>query len=106
MIFFELVAIEEVIELLEREYGPRKWQPDRDPIDVLIGTILSKIPRMQTREELLLLLRLTLITGKLWHRLQQSMSLRSLNLGDYPKSRQLESSRYLNKLKGNRAISA
>jgi len=36
------VAIEEVIELLEQEYGPRKWQPDRDPIDVLIGTILSQ----------------------------------------------------------------
>ena len=39
---FELVAIEEVIELLEQEYGPRKWQPDGDPIDVLIGTILSQ----------------------------------------------------------------
>jgi len=39
---FELVAIEEVIELLEQEYGPGKWQPDRDPIDVLIGTILSQ----------------------------------------------------------------
>jgi endonuclease-3 len=39
---FELVAIEEVIRLLEQEYGPRKWQPDRDPIDVLIGTILSQ----------------------------------------------------------------
>jgi endonuclease-3 len=39
---FELVAIEEVIELLEQEYGPRKWQADRDPIDVLIGTILSQ----------------------------------------------------------------
>ena len=36
------MAIEEVIELLEQEYGPRKWQPDRDPIDVLIGTILSQ----------------------------------------------------------------
>jgi endonuclease-3 len=36
------VAIEEVIELLEQEYGPRKWQPNRDPIDVLIGTILSQ----------------------------------------------------------------
>jgi endonuclease-3 len=36
------VAIEEVIELLEQEYGPRKWQPGRDPIDVLIGTILSQ----------------------------------------------------------------
>jgi endonuclease-3 len=39
---FEPVAIEEVIELLEQEYGPRRWQPDRDPIDVLIGTILSQ----------------------------------------------------------------
>jgi endonuclease-3 len=39
---FEPVAIEEVIELLEEEYGPRTWQPDRDPIDVLIGTILSQ----------------------------------------------------------------
>jgi len=36
------VAIEEVIELLEQEYGPGKWQPDRNPIDVLIGTILSQ----------------------------------------------------------------
>lgn len=36
------MAIEEVIELLEQEYGPRKWQPARDPIDVLIGTILSQ----------------------------------------------------------------
>jgi endonuclease-3 len=36
------VAIEEVIELLEQEYGPRQWQSDRDPIDVLIGTILSQ----------------------------------------------------------------
>jgi endonuclease-3 len=36
------VAIEEVIELLEQEYGPRKWQADKDLIDVLIGTILSQ----------------------------------------------------------------
>ena len=36
------MAIEEVIELLEQEYGPRQWQSDRDPIDVLIGTILSQ----------------------------------------------------------------
>jgi endonuclease III len=36
------VAIKEVIELLEQEYGPRKWQADRDPIDVLIETILSQ----------------------------------------------------------------
>lgn len=39
---FKLMAIEEVIELLEQEYGPCKWQPDRDPIDVLVGTILSQ----------------------------------------------------------------
>jgi endonuclease-3 len=37
-----MVAIEEIIERLEQAYGPRKWQPDRDPIDVLIGTILSQ----------------------------------------------------------------
>ena len=36
------MAIEEVIELLEQEYGAREWQPDREPIDVLIGTILSQ----------------------------------------------------------------
>jgi endonuclease-3 len=39
---FEPMAIEEIIELLEQEYGPGKWQPDRDSIDVLIGTILSQ----------------------------------------------------------------
>jgi endonuclease-3 len=39
---FEPVAIKEVIKLLEREYGPCQWQPDRDPVDVLIGTILSQ----------------------------------------------------------------
>jgi endonuclease-3 len=39
---FEPVAIKEVIELLEQEYGSCQWQPDRDPIDVLIGTILSQ----------------------------------------------------------------
>jgi endonuclease-3 len=36
------MAIEEVIELLEQEYGPRQWESDRDPVDVLIGTILSQ----------------------------------------------------------------
>ena len=36
------MAIAEVIELLEQEYGPCIVQPGRDPIDVLIGTILSQ----------------------------------------------------------------
>jgi endonuclease-3 len=36
------VAVGEIIELLEQAYGPGKWLPDRDPIDVLIGTILSQ----------------------------------------------------------------
>jgi endonuclease III len=36
------VVIKEVIDLLEQEYGPCRWQSDRDPIDVLIGTILSQ----------------------------------------------------------------
>jgi len=39
---FGPVAILEVIELLEQEYGPREWQSGRDPFDVLIGTILSQ----------------------------------------------------------------
>ena len=39
---FGPVAIAEIIELLEQEYGPREWQPGRDPLDVLIGTILSQ----------------------------------------------------------------
>jgi endonuclease-3 len=36
------VAIKEVIKLLEQKYGSCQWQSDRDPIDVLIGTILSQ----------------------------------------------------------------
>jgi endonuclease-3 len=36
------VAIKEVIKLLEQEYGPREWQTDENPIDVLIETILSQ----------------------------------------------------------------
>ncbi|GAI37071.1 unnamed protein product, partial [marine sediment metagenome] len=36
------MIVEEVIELLEREYGSRVWQPGKEPIDVLIGTILSQ----------------------------------------------------------------
>jgi endonuclease-3 len=36
------VAIEEVIKLLQQEYGPCQWQSNRDPIDVLIETILSQ----------------------------------------------------------------
>jgi len=34
--------VEEVIELLEREYGSRVWQPGKQAIAVLIGTILSQ----------------------------------------------------------------
>lgn len=36
------MAIEEVIELLEQEYGHREWHADRHPIEVLIETILSQ----------------------------------------------------------------
>jgi endonuclease-3 len=36
------VALKEIIELLEQEYGSRKWRAHRDPINVLIGTILSQ----------------------------------------------------------------
>ena len=36
------MVVEQIIELLETEYGPREWRPDGDPLDVLIGTILSQ----------------------------------------------------------------
>ena len=36
------MTIEKVVKLLEQEYGPREWQPSREPISVLIGTILSQ----------------------------------------------------------------
>ena len=36
------MSIEEVIQLLERKYGPLEWRPENSPIDVLIGTILSQ----------------------------------------------------------------
>jgi len=42
MIFFELMSIGEVSEILEQEYGPLEWHSYQDPIDVLIGTILSQ----------------------------------------------------------------
>jgi endonuclease-3 len=36
------MIVRDVIELLEREYGTRVWQPGREPVDVLIGTVLSQ----------------------------------------------------------------
>ncbi len=36
------MSVEQVLELLEQEYGPLEWQPENSPIDVLIGTILSQ----------------------------------------------------------------
>ena len=36
------MSVDEVIELLEQEYGPREWQPGKEPVDVLIETILSQ----------------------------------------------------------------
>ncbi len=39
---FEPVVIKQVVKLLEQEYGPCQWHPDRDPVDVLIETILSQ----------------------------------------------------------------
>ena len=36
------MKIEEIIPLLEREYGVRRWHPDQDPISVIVQTILSQ----------------------------------------------------------------
>lgn len=32
----------EVLRLLRKEYGPRKWQPGQDPLSSLIATVLSQ----------------------------------------------------------------
>ena len=40
--YFEPVSINQVIKLLEREYGPCRRHPNEDPVDVLIETILSQ----------------------------------------------------------------
>lgn len=32
----------QVLRLLRKEYGPRKWQPGRDPLSTLIATVLSQ----------------------------------------------------------------
>ncbi|MFP3880430.1 MAG: endonuclease III domain-containing protein [Dehalococcoidia bacterium] len=42
MLFLGLVAIDKIIQLLEGEYGPCRWRLNRDPIDVLIATVLSQ----------------------------------------------------------------
>ena len=42
MIFFESVVVNKVVKLLEQEYGPRRWHPNRDATDVLMETILSQ----------------------------------------------------------------
>lgn len=34
--------IEEILHLLEREYGVRRWQPNESPVSTLVGTILSQ----------------------------------------------------------------
>jgi len=36
------MAIGEVIKLLEQEYGSLEWHPGREPIAVLMGTVLSQ----------------------------------------------------------------
>jgi endonuclease III len=39
---FQLVAVQQVIELLEQQYGSREWHANREPVDILIGTVLSQ----------------------------------------------------------------
>lgn len=36
------MTIEEIIRLLERAYGVRRWHPDQEPISVVVKTILSQ----------------------------------------------------------------
>jgi endonuclease-3 len=37
-----VVTVDEVLRLLRKEYGLRRWQPDRDPVSTLIATVLSQ----------------------------------------------------------------
>jgi len=36
------VTTAQVLRLLRKEYGPRKWQPGQDPLSTLIATVLSQ----------------------------------------------------------------
>jgi endonuclease-3 len=36
------VTTSQVLRLLRKEYGPRKWQPGQDPLSTLIATVLSQ----------------------------------------------------------------
>lgn len=36
------MAVQEIVDLLVREYGPRNWQRRRDPISELVMTVLSQ----------------------------------------------------------------
>jgi len=36
------VTTSQVLRLLRKEYGPRKWQPGQDPLSSLIATVLSQ----------------------------------------------------------------
>jgi endonuclease-3 len=36
------VTTTQVLRLLRKEYGPRKWQPGKDPLSTLIATVLSQ----------------------------------------------------------------
>jgi endonuclease-3 len=37
-----VVTVDEVLRLLRKEYGLRRWQLDRDPVSTLIATVLSQ----------------------------------------------------------------
>ncbi len=39
---FETTKVEQVLRLLRKEYGPRRWQPGQDPLSSLIATVLSQ----------------------------------------------------------------
>jgi endonuclease-3 len=36
------MTVEQVMKLLEQEYGPLEWRADEDPVDILIKTLLSQ----------------------------------------------------------------
>jgi endonuclease-3 len=36
------VRIEQILRLLRKEYGPRRWKPREDPMSTLVATVLSQ----------------------------------------------------------------
>jgi len=97
---FEPVAIEEVIEALRTGIWSSQVAASRDPIDVLIGTILSQNTSDANSGRAFASLKASFDSWEAVASAPAEHIAQVINPGDYPKSRPLESSRHSSKLKG------